>query len=59
MATQKSKKLSFEENVVMIMNSEIEKLKIKTVSSVRDIVKKVSDETGYNMFSLAYMYGVA
>ncbi len=51
--------VSFEDRVVMIMNSEIEKLEVKTVQSVREIVKKVSAETGYNTFSLAYMYGVA
>ena len=55
----KKQRVSFEDRVVMMMNSEIEKLEVKTVSAVREIVKKVSAETGYNLFSLAYMYGVA
>lgn len=55
----KKQRISFEDRVIMIVNSEIEKLEVKTVQSVRDIVKRVSAETGYNMFSLAYMYGVA
>jgi|LakMenEpi03Aug12_release.lakeMendotaPanAssembly.Ray.scaffolds.fasta_scaffold501191_2 hypothetical protein len=55
----KKQRVSFEDKVVILMNSEIEKLEVKTLQAIREIVKKVSAETGYNMFSLAYMYGVA
>lgn len=53
------KRLSFEDRVILAVNAEIVKLEVKSIDAVRDIIKKISTETGYDTFSLAYMYGVA
>lgn len=55
----KKKRISFDDKVKAIVDSEIEKLEVKTIRAVRDIIQKVSIETGYDTFSLAYQYGVA
>lgn len=53
------KRISFEDKVFSMVNEAIEGLQVKSVRSVREIIKTVSLQTGYNEFSLAYVYGVA